>query len=96
MPQFPKIKPVRSKKYLAFIRDHLCAKCGAVHEIEAAHQNIGSGKMGGKVSDLQAIPLCRTCHTHPCALDDDLIARLIVSYLSEFFALGNQLEKQKR
>jgi len=95
MPAIPKVKPVRSPKYLAFIREHLCAKCSAVHEIQAAHQNLGYGKTGGKVSDFQAIPLCRECHTHPAPLDNDIIARLIISYINEFFGLGNRLERKK-
>ena len=89
-----KIKPVRSKKYLAFIRTHLCAVCNSILT-EAAHQNLGSGIMGGKVSDLQCIPLCKTHHHHPCPIDDDQVARLIISYINEFFALGNTLEKRK-
>lgn len=63
MRAYPKTIPARSPKYLKWIREQLCLKCGAVHETQAAHNNFGHGGMGTKVSDLWVVPLCRVCHT---------------------------------
>ena len=58
----PKKLPERSPRYLAFIRTKPCMKCKTPFNVQAAHQNFGNGTMGGKASDLQAVPLCYYCH----------------------------------
>ena len=61
--QCPKTKPVRDKKYLAWVRTLPCAVCGKPGPSEAAHQRIlQGGGMGMKPSDYEAIPLCMACH----------------------------------
>jgi len=62
MTAYPKTLPVRSKRYLAFVRTKPCLNCEGWVDIQAAHQNFGYGIMGGKVSDLQTIPVCGECH----------------------------------
>jgi len=56
-------KPWRSKAYLRWVRTLPCAGCG-MGQSEAHHPiacGLG-GTMGGKASDVLAIPLCRVCH----------------------------------
>jgi hypothetical protein len=58
----PKRKPTRNKDYLHWVKEQPCVVCG--HPVSDAHHLIGHGmgKMGGKGSDLTAIPLCRVHH----------------------------------
>lgn len=58
----PRRTPARSPAYLAYIRRQPCATCGG-GPCEAHHLKIrGTVAMGRKVSDYQAVPLCRDCH----------------------------------
>jgi hypothetical protein len=55
--------PVRSKRYLALVRQLPCAVCGAPPPSHAHHPICG--RYGNeKVSDLDAIPLCPWHHQH--------------------------------
>jgi len=56
------MKPWRSPKYLAFIRTKPCLACGSTQNVQAAHQNLGSGSKSIKAPDCQAVPLCFECH----------------------------------
>jgi hypothetical protein len=57
------MKPYRSKRHLAYIREQHCAACGAWPPNQAAHYRLGTdGGMGMKPSDFYTIPLCLTCH----------------------------------
>ncbi len=62
---FQKIKPFRSRKYLAWVRKQPCIYCGRTEDIQA-HHLIGiegiEGVMGGKSDDSMAMPLCPYCH----------------------------------
>ena len=54
--------PWRSKKYLAWVRQQPCIRCGAEAE---PHHLKGIGNMGGvgqKAPDWATMPLCRRCH----------------------------------
>jgi len=57
----PKSKNYRSKKYLAFIREHPCLKCGNPEAV-AHHEGFGQRGMGLKAPDTFCIPLCAKCH----------------------------------
>ncbi len=60
---FDKSKPVRSSAYLGWIRKQSCAWCGRTGPSEASHHpEEGHGSTGLKASDLDTLPLCRTCH----------------------------------
>jgi len=93
----PKIQPVRSRHYLAWIRTKPCAYCGRRYGIQAAHQGLGEGIMGGKVSDLRCVPLCHDCHRAEHAQGHDTfwqgydLATKIVRYHDAFFGAGNRL-----
>lgn len=52
--------PMRSPAFLAFVRQHPCAICGAAGPSEAHHY--GPRGMGQKTDDLRCVPLCRRCH----------------------------------
>jgi hypothetical protein len=54
-------KPVRDRKYRAWIRTLPCAHCGTTYQIEAAHTG-SDGGMRQKSSDTSCIPLCHDCH----------------------------------
>jgi hypothetical protein len=57
----PKVKTVRDKKYLAFIRKQSCCVCGKTSGIVPHHSSTGG--MGIKGSDLEAVPVCAfPCH----------------------------------
>ena len=59
---FQKIKPLRSDKYLKFVRSLPCVACGI--PADDAHHIKGRGLGGGvKPTDLMTIPMCRPCHT---------------------------------
>ena len=54
------MKPVRSLKYLAWIRTQPCLVCGSTRWIEAAHT--GPHGLGQKSPDTSAVPLCAMHH----------------------------------
>ena len=59
----PKVKTLRSERYLSFIRTMPCVFCGYTNQSEAAHVRFrNKGGMGLKPSDFRAVPLCRACH----------------------------------
>ena len=58
---FPKPKTYRSKKYLAFIRDHRCIVCGYDQTV-AHHEPLGAGGKGIKAADTYTVPMCHKCH----------------------------------
>jgi hypothetical protein len=59
-PQREKRGPERDATYLAWIRTQPCEVCKCESRSEAAHT--GDHGLGQKASDLNAIPLCATCH----------------------------------
>lgn len=61
-----KPKQHRNPKYLAWIREHPCAVCGAPAQSEAHHaRKLDPGRpTQNKVSDYNAIPLCTVCHSY--------------------------------
>lgn len=64
MRSFVKTKPVKSKKYMQFIREQTCMIC-MQHKGECDphhHQKKGEGGMGTKCSDLRCVPLCHRHH----------------------------------
>lgn len=86
---YPKIKPIRSPRYLKFIRSHSCIECGSTNNIQASHQNIYEGVMGSKVSDFQSLPRCYQCHRENDQMDDKLFAAIsIIKFINKFFSLG--------
>ncbi len=64
MFMFQKIKPLRSKKYLAWIREQVCCITGRQDGIVAHHIiDVGMNPgMGTKASDLFAIPMNSETH----------------------------------
>lgn len=54
------MKPVRSPKYLAWIRTQPCLVCGSIRRVEAAHT--GPHGLGQKSPDTSAVPLCAAHH----------------------------------
>lgn len=60
-----KKKVYRNRQYLNWVATLPCSNCGIVDETIVAHHLIGvsQGKMGGKASDLETMPLCYDCHT---------------------------------
>lgn len=56
----PKAKRVRSRAYLAKLRELDCVFCGRPGPSEASHH--GPSGTASKASDLDALPSCRECH----------------------------------
>ena len=60
------VKPVRDKKYIAWLRTQQCLVCrrfpSTAFPIEAAHSGNNGAGMGQKATDLDALPLCGSCH----------------------------------
>ena len=54
----------RSKRYLKWVAGLPCANCGTEDGTVIAHHliGVGQGKMGGKASDKESMPLCYNCH----------------------------------
>lgn len=59
-PLISRPKTPRAPEYLQWLREQPCHICGTRYVVEAAHT--GSGGMGLKPSDWDAIPLCEECH----------------------------------
>lgn len=59
-------RPVRSARYLRFVREHRCCACQRREGIDAHHWAPERGRRGlsQKVDDLCTVPLCRRCHDH--------------------------------
>jgi hypothetical protein len=59
------VTPVRSRKYLQFVREHACVFCATQYDIHAHHHGSkrGGGGMGLKPCDLRAVPLCAKHHS---------------------------------
>ena len=51
---------MKDKKWLAFVRELPCIRCGGV---PSDPHHVGSRGMGLKQPDSMVIPLCRPCHT---------------------------------
>lgn len=56
----PKVKPARSRKYLAWLRAQPCVVCGSREDVEASHH--GAHGTATKPSDHEALPVCRVHH----------------------------------
>ncbi len=56
--------PIRSKRYLDWVRARPCCICGGTQDIHAHHhgRREGGGGMGLKTCDLHTVPLCPSCH----------------------------------
>lgn len=90
-----KIKPVRSKRYLSFIRSKPCIVCGSLLHAQAMHHSFGQGTMGGKPSDLWCLPGCHSCH-HLEHLKGNEVpvefrAIMCLKFINEFFSQGGKL-----
>ncbi len=63
MRPVPKPRAFRSKKYLAFVREHECCYCHAYPPSEAHHFGDKNSGIAMKPPDSTAIPLCaKKCH----------------------------------
>ena len=58
-----KKKPLRSPKYLSFVRSQSCCYCMTDIGIQAHHIRGHGGVMADKVHDTLAIPLCPVHHS---------------------------------
>ena len=63
---FFKSKPYRDKAYLKWVSEQPCSCCGLDDDTTVPHHliGVGNGVMGGKADDLEAMPLCFTCHSN--------------------------------
>ena len=59
-PIYQREEPVRDPAYKRFIKSLPCVGCLKRRWIDPAHT--GPHGLGQKASDLNCIPLCRTCH----------------------------------
>ena len=92
---YHRIKPWKSPKYLQWIREQPCYKCGKESE---PHHIIGVGSMSGmgiKAPDWAVMPLCHQCHAEIHATPDlwdeqwEMIVRTIGRAISEMdFPIG--------
>ena len=53
-------KPVRSARYLRFVKGFACAACRSTRGVDPCHT--GAHGMSQKSPDTAAVPLCRSCH----------------------------------
>ncbi len=58
----PKVLPLRSSDYLAYVRLQRCARCRTADRPRQAHHMRGPRGTGTKTDDLQAVALCAECH----------------------------------
>lgn len=59
-----KEKPLRDRKYIKYVSGKPCSVCGASTASDPHHyQPSGNGKMGGKIGDDFALPLCNRHHS---------------------------------
>jgi hypothetical protein len=78
-----KIKPYRSKKYLAFVRSHGCIVCGKPAEAHHVRRSYWGAGTAIKPHDYVTIPLCRDCHKPKTEKELD-VERIIISLLMEY------------
>lgn len=59
-----KTQPVRSPKFLEYVRTFPCSECKTTEDIQAHHLTIikGNGGMSRKTDDNWCVPLCAICH----------------------------------
>jgi hypothetical protein len=57
-------KPARSRRYLAFVKQHVCCACKRPERPVDPHHWAPHRGMSQVVSDFRAVPLCRPCHDH--------------------------------
>lgn len=69
------VKPIRDRKFLAFVRSLPCVVCGRQRGVEAAHTSAGERGMAQKVSDRLAIPLCVPHHREYHSLGEKAFAQ---------------------
>lgn len=62
MTAIPKNKPIRNKKYLAFVREQPCCACGLLLDNQAHHFGRTGKGIGVKASDYEVVSLCPKCH----------------------------------
>lgn len=90
-------KPFRfeSRTYLHFVRQHPCVVSKCWNKVEASHIVFdGQGKVGSKVDDTQAVPMCRKHHSQYHAVGRDQFerfhglnfAQIIISMLTAYLA----------
>lgn len=96
-------KPIRheSPLYLAFIRGHMCLvpKC---FKAPQAHHIVmdGQGRIGSKVSDYQAVPLCEKHHRqyHDCGRERFAewhglnLYQIVIDLLTEYVVQREEVE----
>lgn len=58
----PKVKTMRDRKYLDWLRDQPCVACGFPHGCDPSHH--GRHGLGIKAPDDRAVSMCRRCHDH--------------------------------
>ncbi len=58
----PKVLPLRSSEYLAYVRLQRCARCLRSNVPRQAHHMPGPRGVGTKTDDLRAVALCAECH----------------------------------
>lgn len=56
------VPPVRTPKFMEFVRKHPCCHCHAPPRSDPHH--VGREGLSQKVDDLRCVPLCRMCHDH--------------------------------
>jgi len=57
-----KDNPIRSKKYLKWVRTLDCCFCGGPGGVAHHAIGVGEGGMGTKASDFETMPSCWICH----------------------------------
>lgn len=58
-----KSPPIRSKLYLAYVREQRCCWCKSSPVKASHHVKPGHGSVSMKTCDLRALPLCHDCHS---------------------------------
>ena len=91
-PIYRGAKPVRDRAYLAFLRKLCCVACGSYRLVEAAH--FGAHGLSQKASDLDALPLCLSCHrTGPKAYHKLGARRFVAIHKLDVKAHQNRLQE---
>lgn len=57
---YARIKPTRKPAYLQWIKRFPCVGCGTTRMVDPSHT--GRHGYGQRADDLDALPMCRTCH----------------------------------
>lgn len=93
-PIYQREKPVRNPPYMRFVKRFPCVACGSSWSVDPCHT--GAHALGTKGSDLDVLPLCRTCHAAYDAGPAAFVARYQLDVPALIYKFNQAWEAKQR